>query len=97
MLAGIREQLVAAYQLSNAIRGYAAEFGITAAKSLDRIGRLLAQIARDESVPALASCFAVHDSRRLAGIPAVGPVDATALVMKTPDPHAFPSGRRRPG
>ena len=33
------------------------------------------------------------DSRRLAKIPGVGPIGATALVMKTPDPRAFSSGR----
>ena len=32
-------------------------------------------------------------SRRLAQILGVGPIGATALVMKTPDPRAFPSGR----
>ena len=121
MLAGIRERLVARRtQLSNAIRGYAAEFGVTAAKGLDKIEPLLAQIAQDESVPALArGLFAMQgrdyaqlqvalkaiegklrawhrtnaDSRRLAGIPGVGLIGATALVMKTPDPRAFPSGR----
>jgi len=121
MLAGIREQLIARRtQLSNAIRGYAAEFGVTAAKGLDKIEPLLAQMARDESLPALArELFAMQgreyarlqvelkaievrlrawhranaDSRRLAGIPGVGPIGATALVMKTPDPRAFPSGR----
>ncbi len=121
MLAGIREQLVARRtQLSNAIRGYAAEFGVTAAKGLDKIEPLLAQIAQDESLPALArELFAVQgreyarlqvelkaieaklmawhranaDSRRLARIPGVGPIGATTLVMKTPDPRAFTSGR----
>ena len=121
MLAGIREQMIARRtQLSNAIRGYAAEFGVTAAKGLDKIEPLLAQIERDGSLPALArELFAVQgrdyarlqvelkaievrlrawhranaDSRRLAKIPGVGPVGATALVMKTPDPHAFSSGR----
>jgi transposase len=121
MLAGIREQMIARRtQLSNTIRGYAAEFGGTAAKGLDKIEPLLAQIARDESVPALArELFAMQgreyarlqvelkaievrlrawhrgnaDSRRLARIPGVGPIGATALVMKTPDPRAFPSGR----
>src|ERR1700687_993213 len=33
------------------------------------------------------------DSRRLAQIPGLGPIGATTLVMKTPDPRAFPSGR----
>ena len=62
MLAGIREQLVARRtQLSNAIRGYAAEFGVTAAKGLDKIEPLLAQITQDESLPPLArDLFAVQ-------------------------------------
>jgi transposase len=55
MLTGMREQMVARRtQLSNMIRGYAAEFGITAAKGLDKIEPLLTQIANDESVPASA-------------------------------------------
>jgi transposase len=55
MLAGVRQQLIARRtQLSNAIRGYAAEFGLTAAKGLDKIEPLLADIAQDQSVPALA-------------------------------------------
>ncbi len=121
MLAGVRQQLIARRtQLSNAIRGYAAEFGVTAAKGLDKIEPLLARIAQDESLPALArELFAIEGreyaqvqaelkaieaklmawhranaaSRRLAQIPGVGPIGATALVMKTPDPRAFSSGR----
>lgn len=55
MLLGIRDQLVARRtQLSNAIRGHAAEFGLIAAKGMDKIVPLLTTIARDESVPALA-------------------------------------------
>jgi len=34
-----------------------------------------------------------EQSRRLAEIPAVGPIGACLLVIKTPDPHAFRSGR----
>jgi transposase len=121
MLAGVRQQLIARRtQLSNAIRGYAAEFGLTAAKGLDKIEPLLARIAQDETVPALArEMFAMHgrayaqlqaelkniearlmawhranaDSRRLAQIPGIGPIGATALIMKAPDPGLFPSGR----
>src|ERR1700675_2276889 len=33
------------------------------------------------------------DSRRLSQIPGIGPIGATALVMKAPDPRLFPSGR----
>jgi transposase len=55
MLLGIREQLVVRRtQLSNTIRGYAAEFGLTAARGLDKLAALLARIAQDESVPELA-------------------------------------------
>ena len=121
MLAGVRQQLIARRtQLGNAIRGYAAEFGLITAKGLDKIEPLLARIAQDESLPKLArELFAFQgkdyarlqielkaielklqawhranaDSRRLAQIPGVGPIGATALVMKTPDPRAFPSGR----
>jgi transposase len=121
MLAGVRQQLIARRtQLSNAIRGYAAEFGLTAARGLDKIEPLLTRIAVDEALPVLArELFAMHgreyvhlqaelkkveaklmawhranaDSRRLAQIPGVGPIGATALVMKAPDPRLFPSGR----
>jgi len=122
MLAGVRQQMIARRtQLGNAIRGYATEFGLTAAKGVDKIEPLLAQIAQDNTVPAMArELFAFQgkdytrlqselkaiearllawhranpDSRRLAQIPGVGPISATALVMKTPDPHRFSSGRQ---
>ena len=121
MLTGIRDGLIARRtQLSNAIRGYAAEFGRIAAKGLDKLEALLAQIAQDETLPALAreqlavlgreygrlqvdlkeidaKLMAWHRAdavgRRLAQIPSVGPIIATMLVMKAPDPHAFRSGR----
>src|ERR1700724_122831 len=62
MLVGMRERLVARRtQLSNAIRGYAAEFGLTAAKGLDKIEPLLAKIAADGALRELARArFAVH-------------------------------------
>jgi len=121
MLVGTRERLVARRtQISNAIRGYAAEFGLTAAKGLDKIEPLLASIAADETLPALArELFAMQggeyaqlqaelkkiearlkawhranaDSRRLAEIPGIAVIGATALVMKAPHPHLFASGR----
>src|SRR6202140_4565681 len=53
MRAGVRQQLVARRaQLGNAIRGYAAEFGLITAKGLDKIEPLLAQIAQDKTAPA---------------------------------------------
>jgi transposase len=121
MLAGVRDRLIRnRTQLSNAIRGYAAEFGLIAAKGLEKIEPLLARAAADETLPALArevfasqgreyarlqaqlkeieaKLMAWHRgnecSRHLAEIPGVGPIGATMLVMKTPDPKAFRSGR----
>ena len=121
MLTGIRDGLIARRtQLSNTIRGYAAEFGLIAPKGLDKIEPLLARIAQDEDLPVLArELFAVQGreyarlqdelkqieaklmawhradalSRRLAQIPSIGPITATRLVMKAPDPRAFRSGR----
>jgi transposase len=55
MLVGVRDQLVARRtQLSNTIRGHAAEFGLVAAKGHDKIKPLLARLAADETLPGLA-------------------------------------------
>jgi len=62
MLAGMRDRLIRARtQLSNAIRGYAAEFGLIASKGLDKIEPLLMRATTDESLPQLARrSFALH-------------------------------------
>jgi transposase len=121
MLAGTRDALIRRRtQLTNAIRGYAAEFGLTAAKGLDKIEPLLGRIAAAEDLPELAKdLFAAYGqdyaelkkrireieaklmdwhkhnelSRRLVEAPAIGPIGASLLVMKVPDPQAFRSGR----
>jgi len=55
MLLGVREDLIRRRtQLSNKIRGHAAEFGLTAAKGLSKIEPLLARIATEPKLPALA-------------------------------------------
>jgi transposase len=55
MLAGLRDQTVRRRtQLSNTIRGYAAEFGLVTAKGLSKVEPLLARIAAEERVPDLA-------------------------------------------
>jgi transposase len=122
MLAGLRERLVHnRVQLGNAIRGYAAEFGIVASKGRAKIEALLARLQTEATVPVLArELFAAQaeeyaqlnarlaaveaklmiwhrgneTSRRLAQIPGVGPVIASLITMKTPDPKAFRSGRQ---
>jgi transposase len=121
MLAGVRQQLTdRRTQLSNMIRGHAAEFGLVAAKGHDKIEPLLMRIAADEGLPALAKSLLValgeeyrqatarlraveaelmawhrenELSRRLAEIPAIGPIGATLMVMKVCDPEAFRCGR----
>ena len=121
MLIGVRERLIRSRtQLANAIRGFAMEFGIVAAKGMCKIGPLLERIAADQSLPELArelfamqgieyremlakiktvdeKLMALHRadecSKRLAEIPGVGPIGASLLMMKTPDPRMFKSGR----
>ena len=121
MLAGRRDGLIRRRtQLSNTIRGYAGEFGLVAAKGLDKIEPLVGRIAATDDVPELAKeLFAAYGrdyaelkeqirdiearlidwhkhnelSRRLVRAPGIGPIGATLLAMKVPDPHAFRSGR----
>jgi transposase len=55
MLVGLRDRLIRnRTQLANAIRGYAAEFGLTAAKGMAHLPQLLERIQGDESLPTLA-------------------------------------------
>jgi transposase len=59
-------------------------------------GREYAQLlARLREVEAELMAWHRHDelSRRLAAIPAIGPIGACALAIKVTDPHAFRSGR----
>ena len=62
MLVGVRDRLIRCRtQLGNAIRGYGAEFGLTAAAGLVNLGPLLARLRADESMPALArELFTIH-------------------------------------
>jgi len=106
--------------LINAIRGHAAEFGVTGRKGTDSIAGLRELIAHHEAMPELAReilaglfkqveslegqirelerrLVAWHRdndcSRRLTTIPGIGPIGATALAMKVPDPSIFKSAR----
>jgi transposase len=62
MLVGHRERLVRQRtQLGNAIRGYAAECGLTAAKGMAHLEPLLERLQADEQLPDLArELFAAH-------------------------------------
>ena len=119
MLLTVRDGLIKQRtMLINAIRGHAAEFGVTAAKGACRVKEVLARA--ETELPALAfrllsllgvqleateaslkvagtELMAWHRanalSRRLAGIPGIGPICAMALVLRVPDPAAFTSAR----
>jgi len=121
MLIGMRSRLIQnRTQLTNAIRGFAMEFGLTTGTGTYRIEPLLERIAADATLPELArELFALHAreyaqlrkeieqvddrlmawhrqnecSQRLAQIPGVGPIGASLLMLKTPDPRLFKSGR----
>jgi transposase len=62
MLVGVRDLLIRnRTQLSNAIRGYAAEFGLTAAKGTAHLVPLRERIQANETLPALAQeLFAIQ-------------------------------------
>lgn len=62
MLIGLRDRLVRQRtQLSNAIRGYAAEFGVVAAKGLSHIEPLLVRLKDEPELPKLArELFVLH-------------------------------------
>ena len=62
MLIGVRDRLIRnRTQLANTIRGYAAEFGLTAAKGMAHLIPLLERIEADESLPTLArELFAIQ-------------------------------------
>jgi transposase len=55
MLMGVRDRLIRnRTQLANAIRGHAAEFGLSAAKGMAHVVPLLERIAADKALPMLA-------------------------------------------
>lgn len=122
MLVGLRDRLIRSRtQLANAIRGYAAEFGVTVATGMARVVSLLDRVRSNATLPALArEMFAIQAeeyaqlqarideveaklmawhkadecSQRLARVPGIGPIGAVMLMMKTPAPELFQSGRQ---
>src|ERR1700760_4645672 len=96
MLLGLRAQLIGRRtQLSNSIRSYAAEFGLTTARGLEKIEPLLSRIAQDETVPALArELFALQGKNYAQLQGELKTIDAKLLAWH----RAGPAGvRLRPG
>ena len=68
MLMGVRDRLVRNQtQLANAIRGFAAELGVTAARGIDHLTSLLDRLEADESLPSLARELFASPPARAAG------------------------------
>src|SRR5712672_1292808 len=93
MLAGVRQQLITRRtQLSNAIRGHAAEFGLITAKGLVKVEPLLAQIAQDKTVPAMARELFALQGREYAQLQ----VKLKAIEAKLMAWHRANAASRRP-
>jgi transposase len=87
MLVGVRDRLIRnRTQLANAIRGYAAEFGLTAAKGMAHLVPLLERIQADESLPALARELFTAQAEEYARLQAqIDEVDAKLVARHRAD------------
>ena len=87
MLVGVRDRLIRnRTQLANAIRGYAAEFGLTAAKGMAHLGPLLERIQADESLPGLARELFAAQAKEYAQLQAqIDEVDAKLMAWHRAD------------
>ena len=89
MLIGVRERLIRNQtQLSNAIRGFAAEFGIVAPRGLDHLVPLLAALSTDESVPSLARDLFASQAGEFAQLRArIAEIDAKLAAWQKAEPR----------
>jgi transposase len=87
MLVGVRDRLIRnRTQLANTIRGYAAEFGLTAAKGIAHLVPLLERIQADESLPALARELFASQAKEYKHLQAqIGEVDAKLTAWHRAD------------
>jgi transposase len=87
MLVGVRDRLIRnRTQLVNAIRGYAAEFGVTAAKGKTHLDALLERVQADENLPALARELFVIQAKEYAQLRAqIDEVDAKLIPWHRAD------------
>jgi len=87
MLVGVRDRLIRnRTQLANAIRGYAAEFGLTAAKGMAHLGPLLDRIQADVTLPSLARDLFAAQAEELTELQArIDAVDAKLMVWHRTD------------
>ena len=87
MLVGVRDRLTRnRTQLANAIRGYAAEFGLIAARGMTHLDPLLERIQADETLPTLArELFAIQDKEYALLQAQIDEVDARLMAWHRAD------------
>jgi len=87
MLTSVRDRLIRnRTQLANAVRGHAAEFGLTAAKGMAHLVPLLERIQADESLPALARELFAAQAKEYEQLQAqIDEVDAQLMVRHRAD------------
>jgi len=87
MLVGVRDRMIRnRTQLSNAVRGHAAEFGLTAAKGMAHLVPLLERIEADQSLPALARELFAVQAEEFAQLQAcIGEIDARLTIWHKAD------------
>ena len=87
MLVSLRDRLIRnRTQLANAIRGHAAEFGLTAAKGMAHLVPLLERIQADESLPALARELFAIQAKEYEQLPTqIAEVDAQLMARHRAD------------
>jgi transposase len=87
MLVKLRDRLIRnRTQLVNAIRGYAAEFGIAGAKGIAHVTTLLARLQADVTLPALARELFAMQAGEYAQVQAkIAVVEAKLLTWHRPD------------
>jgi transposase len=87
MLVGVRDRLIRnRTQLTNAIRGYAGEFGCTAARGKAHLAPLLERLRADESLPSLARELFAAQAKEYAQLQAqIDEVDARLMAWHRAD------------
>ena len=87
MLVGVRDRLIRTRtQLANAIRGYAAEFGLSAARGTAHLVPLLERLQADESLPVLArELFAIQAKEYAQLQEEIGEIEAKLMVCHRAD------------
>ena len=89
MLIGVRERLIRnRTQLANAIRGFASEFGLVAAKGIVHLDPLLDRLRNDESLPVLARELFISQAQEYAHLQTkIEAIDARLAAWQKAEPQ----------